>query len=190
MLSHVPHFELYSPITRDTLRLAIDEAKSTNTPVAIRYPNAAEDEGVLEALYKNGAPKTLGIAASFNAGERNKIFITYGSITPKVVAAMQILEKQGISTGVIALEKLRPYKNTAELILPYIKDAEKIVFVEEGIKNGGAAEALREELTALGYDTKSYNIVAIDDSFASPNERADLYDWLGMSPEALSKHFI
>ena len=190
MLSHVPHFELYSPITRDTLRLAIDEAKNSNNPVAIRYPNAAEDEGVLEALYKNGAPKSLGIAASFNAGERNKMFITYGSITPKVVEAMKILEEKGISTGVIAIERLRPYKNTAELILPYIKDAEKIVFVEEGIKNGGAAEALREELTALGYDNKNYNIVAIDDSFASPNERVDLYDWLGMSPEALSKHFI
>ncbi len=189
-LSHVPGVELYSPITRDTLRLALDEALVSKNPTAIRYPNAAEDDGVIAALYKNGAPEKLGIATSFKPGEARKIFICYGSITPKVVEAMKILEDKNIQVGVIAIEKLRPYKAAAELILPFISGAEKIVFVEEGIKSGGAAEALREELIGLGYNTENYGIVAIDDNFASPDECVDLYDYLGMSPKALSEHFI
>ncbi len=189
-LSHVPGFEIYSPVTRDTLRLALDEALVSENPVAIRYANAAEDDATLSLLYPNGAPEKLGIAASFKPGDEKKIFITYGNITSRVVKACELLKNSGISVGVIAIEKLRPYKNVAELILPYIKDAEKLVFVEEGIKNGGAAVTLREELIKLGYNTQNYEIVAIDDNFASPSLPCELYEYLGMSPEALSKHFI
>ena len=190
LLSHVPGIELYSPITRDTLRLAMDEALVSQNPVAIRYANAAEDDEVISALYSGGAPKKLGIAASFLPGECDNIFITYGVVTANVVKASAILGKEGIKAGVIAIEKLRPYKSAAELLLPFIKTAKKIVFVEEGIKNGGAGMILFEELSKLGASLESrYEIVAIDDNFAAPKELCDLYEYLGLSPRALSEHF-
>ena len=189
-LSHVPGIEIYSPISRESLRLALDEALVSKNPTAIRYPNAPEDEGVLKMLFKNSAPERLGIAASFDAGECDKIFITYGAITSRVVSAAEILLKKGVKVGVIAIEKLRPYKKAAELILPYVQNASKVVFAEEGIKNGGAAVNLREELILLGFNAETYKIVAIDDNFASPDKVCELYDYLGLSPEKLSEHFI
>ena len=190
-LSHVPGFEIYSPVTRDTLRLAIEESKNSANPIAIRYANASESEELLNFLYKDGAPRALGIAASFTPGECDKIFITYGNIAENVVKAAKALNACGVRVGVILLEKLRPYKKLAELVMPYLSGASKIVFVEEGIKNGGAAMLLREELSALGYDFfAEYKIVAVDDNFASPDTPCDLYDYLGMSCEALMRHFI
>ncbi len=190
-LSHVPGIEIFSPITADTLRLSMDEALAASVPTAIRYANKAEDERILAMLYPMGAPKKLGIAASFKPGECENIFITYGNIASNVVRAAEILSERGIKTGVIAIEKLRPYKCAAELILPYLTGARKIVFVEEGIKNGGAGMLLREELLSFGYGfTADYEIVAIDDNFASPDAPCEIYDYLGMSPEALAKHFI
>jgi len=190
-LSHVPGFEIYAPATADTLRIAMEEALESDAPVAIRYANAGEDERVLEVLYPNGVQRKLGIAASFKPGEARYVFITYGNITSRVVRAKDLLKERGIEAGVITIEKLRPYKNAAELILPYVSGAEKIVFVEEGIKNGGAGMLLREELFDLGFDfTKTKcEIAAIDDNFANPKEICELYDYLGLSPLKLSEHF-
>ena len=189
-LSHVPGIEIYSPVTRDTLRLAMDEALLSKNPIAIRYANSSEDTNVLSELYPNGAPQKLGIAVNFAPGDAERIFICYGNITSKVVSAVKILREKGREVGIIAIEKLRPYNKTAELILPYLDSASKVVFVEEGIKNGGAGQLIFEELKKLGVNTQNYENIAIDDNFAIPKEACELYDYLGMSPEKLSEHFI
>ena len=191
-LSHVPGVEIFAPITNDSLRLAIDEAMKSSCPTAIRYANATEDEAVIKVLYPDGTKTPLGVRASFKPGEAEKIFISYGSIISKVIKARELLSEKGVSAGVIAIEKLRPYKNAASLIFPYIEGAQKIVFVDEGIKNGGAAMILREYLSDIGFDFSKteYEIVAIDDNFVNPQKACDLYDYLGMSPERLAEHFI
>ena len=94
--------------------------------------------------------------------------------------------------GTVLLEVLKPYPIVARSILPYIKGARRIVFCEEGIKSGGAAMLLREELIKLGFDMSSceYIIAAIDDNFASPDTPCELYDYVGLSPEKLADKMI
>ena len=72
------------------------------------------------------------------------------------------------------------------------EDDEHIVFAEEGIRNGGAGMLIRDALIKEGFDFSAvrYEIAAIDDSFASPDEPCDLYDFVGLSPKILSEKFL
>ena len=69
-----------------------------------------------------------------------------------------------------------------------ISSAKRVVYAEEGIRNGGAAEITREELISLGFDLSrtEYIIAAINDNFASPSVLCDLYDFVGLSAEKLA----
>ena len=94
-----------------------------------------------------------------------------------------------MNVGVILLESLKPYGPVAEKLLPILSSAKRVVYAEEGIKNGGAAEITREELILRGMDMSKteYRIAAIDDSFASPKNICELYDFIGLSPEKLAE---
>ena len=66
--------------------------------------------------------------------------------------------------------------------------AERILFVEEGIKNGGYSMLTERELKRMKeFENTVIDIAAIDDNFASPNEKCDLYDYVGLSPQKLAK---
>ena len=120
------------------------------------------------------------------------IFVTYGQIISRVREAEKMLQDKGYSVGVILVETLKPYKPVAELIYKLTEGAKRILYVEEGIKNGGAAETTRGALFDLGFDLNKteYKIAAIDDSFASPSELCDLYDYVGLSSEKLADKMI
>ena len=61
------------------------------------------------------------------------------------------------------------------------------MYVEEGIKNGGAAMITESKLREMGLDSEktNYDIVAIDDSFASPESPCDIYDYVGISAKKI-----
>ena len=75
----------------------------------------------------------------------------------------------------------------AAKLLPIVCGAKRVVYAEEGIRNGSAAEITRAELISLGLDLSKteYRIAAIEDNFASPDTPCDLYDYVGLSKEKL-----
>ena len=103
-----------------------------------------------------------------------------------------MLKSNGEDVGTILLEILKPYDLIAHKALDYLGKAEKIVFVEEGIRNGGAAMLFMDALGKLGFDFSktSYEIVAIDDNFASPECPCDIYDYLGLSAQKIMEKMM
>lgn len=191
-LSHIPSMTVYAPITYGSLRAALDEAHNLKTPVAIRYSNSSENPNVVNAFYPEGDYSHFGVRADFTASKAPKyVFITYGNLINKVLSAKKILEDKGICSGIIVLERLKPYSRIAEQIFEHISSADAVLFAEEGIKCGGAAMSISGELMALGFDVRRrYAIAAIDDNFASPEMECDLYDYLGLSPSALAEKIL
>ncbi len=192
-LSHIPNMTVISPITYSALDRAIDYAKDSDSPVAIRYPNACESDKIVNAFYNDENRNKLGAKADFNFyNPPERVFITYGSLATRVLEAENIVKDIHPSTGTVLLEVLKPYSIVAKSIIPYIKYAKRIVFAEEGILSGGAGMLLREELIKQGFDFGKceYHICAIDDNFASPDYPCELYDYLGLSPIKLAKKMI
>jgi 1-deoxy-D-xylulose-5-phosphate synthase len=185
-LSHVPGMTVLSPITFGSLLASLDFANKIDTPIAIRYPNSTENPDVANTFYPSGDYDCFGVRFSFNKTQRPKyLFITYGNIINQVLLAEKIMKKEGHDIGIILIEALKPYEFAVKEILPYVKDAKSVLFVEEGIKNGGAGMILKSALSELGVFVNNFKIQAIDDSFAMPSEPCDLYEYLDMTPEKL-----
>ncbi len=188
-LSHIPGISIASPATYESLKLSIEAASASSAPFAVRYPNKSECERVAVEFYGNSECE-LSLKANFKKDSApERVYVTYGTICENVLSATDILKAQGIFAGVILLEILKPYGEVAKKAMPYLSGCKKIVFVEEGIKNGGAGMLFLDALHSLGFDLSkcSYDIIAIDDNFASPDELCDLYDYVGLSPKKIAE---
>ena len=188
-LSHIPELEIIAPSDYASLKRSVEYAYLAETPIAIRYPNSSESTKIAEHFeYIN---EKLGIKLDFDPSmPPDKIFVTYGSIADNVIDAKNMLSKRGINVGVILLEKIKPYDKSVAFMKRVISRGTHVVYVEEGIKNGGAAMITRSLLYEAGalYGVK-FDIAAIDDGFANPSAPCDLYDYVGLSKEKLAAYF-
>ena len=188
-ISHIPNMTLLAPASYESLCEMTHIAVGLNGPVAVRYPNASEPGEILKRFVPVLKDPLCKISADFSLDNIPEyVFITYGSLVEKVVSAADILRNVGMNVGVILVESLKPYGPVAEKLLPILSSAKRVVYAEEGIRNGGAAEITRDELILRGMDMSKteYRIAAIDDSFASPVTICDIYDFVGLSAEKLA----
>lgn len=187
-LSHIPNITILSPITYGSLRAALGVAKNAISPIAIRYPNSAENPRIDEMFYSDKKYENFGIRLSFSENAYPEyLLITYGKITDRVILAYDILKSRGVDVGIILLERLKPYRDIAKKLKEYVVASRKALFIEEGIKNGGCGMILESELISLGSELcEKYEILAIDDNFASPKEPIEVYESLGFSPQQIA----
>ena len=185
-LSHIPEMEIYAPASFEALSRLVDNDNSK--PVAIRYHNAPELDFVDKEFGEIPAAELPLVRADFTSGNSKKlVFITYGNILAEVYKAKTALTACGIDVGIILVEKIKPYADSCGRIYDLISSADHVVYVEEGIKNGGAAMITGNSLIEMGVDTSktTYDIIAIDDNFAAPEQITDIYDYVGLSAEKI-----
>ncbi len=191
-LSHIPGVEIMSPADYEGLKRCISAAYELPCPTAVRYPNASEHLSVCERFGGAKLYTESNIRCDFDIEKPpQNIFVTYGQIVGEVIKAENILKSKGIDSGIILIEKVKPYKPSADFVCEFL-DGKNILYVEEGIKNGGAGMIMCNMLAesgALG-KCRSFNIAAIDENFANPDFKCDLYDYVGLSAEKLASHFI
>ena len=189
-LSHIPNIQILAPITYGSVLRSVEIAKEFNSPIAIRYPNSEENSEIVDIFYPDGDYTDFGVRTSFTPSDHVEyIFVTYGGVVKNVIEADKILKNEGLTSGIILLEWLKPYNDIAKRLINILKQAKRIVFVEEGIKNGGAGMLLADALAKLGMNLDNrYSICAIDDNFASPDKICDIYDYLNLSAAALAEN--
>ena len=191
LLSAMPGVKIFAPSSFSSLREMMAGLSKLEGAVAIRYPNDKEPEySPSEFRRYSGEFSPL-----LNFDEKNPpeyVFVTYGGLLERVLSATQILASRGIRCGVIVVETIKPENESARLIMQLSGAVKRIVYAEEGIKRGGAAESLLSTLVESGFDFSKteYIISAIDDNFASPTEPCDLYDYVGLSAEKLAKRMV
>ncbi len=167
-LSGVPNIEIYTPVTYDTLSKAIDTAYNKGVPCAIRYPRGAENSEIKDVFYPNGYDGVLDLRCDFDYDENTKcVIVTYGDIVTEALKAEKLFAAVGVKCGTVLLEKLKPYSEIAPKLSAVIPEScDTVIFLEEGILNGGAAACIYEKLRQLPtFDRKRYIIKAIDEDF-------------------------
>ncbi len=197
-LSQIPNIKLYAPITRHTLRNAMEEALRSNVPCAIRYPSGYEDASVSEMFYGNAVPGGIGIRNDFlhspkdSPEQLDAVIITHGRIVKEAMAASEILKKQGKQIGILLLEQIKPYHEIAAQLLPLLpKKACKILFLEEEIRAGGMGMMLSETLSHFEImQNKSVTVMAIDDNFGIPKCREPILKTVGLDRESIVQNIL
>ena len=192
-LSSIPGITVLAPITYGSLSQAIRYSYELDAPVAVRYPNSEEDNRIVEAFYSDNCYSDPFVRINFDkSAPPELIFVSYGNITARALEAEMLLRSSGYSAGTILVELIKPYDRVAEFINDVAKDAKRVLYVEEGIKNGGAGMITLSKLSELGFDRISdrFDIVAIDDDFVIPDIECNLYDYAGFAPAYLAEKMI
>lgn len=161
MLLNIPGIVLYSPATFLELRWAMEQALYWEDGVCgVRYPRGGQDAD-LAALTKAQDWQLLGES-------REKLIVTYGRISAEAVKAAKEL-----GASVLKLTRIFPIHADAFALM---KEAERILFVEEGIQTGGLGQYVGAKLLEEGYKGQ-YKLRGVDNCFvpqATPAEATAL----------------
>ena len=185
MLSQVPNMTLYAPASYDSLRKALIEANSLNFPCAIRYNKGAEIESIVKEFksYNN----KFGIKINFTiSDDLDVIIITHGAIAEEAIKAKNILLNEGISVGIILVEKIMPYNSLVDDLLTILpKKSIKIITLEQEIKAGGFGMMLFDKLSQKDImQNKKFDIIALEDTLGDKYED-DIYKSFGLDANSI-----
>lgn len=170
-LSEIPGIRIYAPITLCALRRAMSEAFEAACPAAIRYPNEREDPQVCRHFYPDGEAAPLGLKADFDPQDPvDAVIVVHGRMVRVAMRAQERLAEQGIRVGILLLEVLAPYEETAERVCAALPSGPcGVLFLEEEIRRGGMGMLLSDALDGKAVmHNKKTKVLALDDPFASP----------------------
>lgn len=190
-LSQIPGMTIYTPATYEGLRHSLREALADGKMCAVRYPAGKENPQIKRAFYEEGFG-TDGIGLRSTLPENSKpdlLIVTHGKIAAQALSAADALAEQGIRCGIALLEKLKPYGECAERLVPYMPSEKgSIIFLEEEIRAGGMGICLSDEMRRRGMlDGYMYEIMATDDSFAVQEKKENIYDTAKISAQFIVK---
>ncbi len=167
-LSQIPNMTIYTPATIGALRAAMDAAYHSDLPSAIRYPSGTESRAVVERFYADGSYTSPCAVCDYDTAKSlDIVIITHGRIVCEAMKAAEQLEQQGVSTGIILLEMLKPYETTVETIVGLLPNQDcGVVFLEEELYSGGMGMHI-SDLMVRRYQFASDHVIciAVEDSF-------------------------
>ena len=189
-LSQIPNITIYTPVTVEGLHRAMISAFYSGLPSAIRYANVCENARIVRDFYSDkDIQRKPTVLSDFCVGDDlSAVIVTYGKIVEEAVKASDCLKTDNINSGVVLLEYLKPYDKLCNDIMQIIPSTVKvIIFLEEGIKNGGAGMILRDMMMENArMNNVTIDVLAIDDSFAVQKKGETAYESAGIS----RKHIV
>ncbi len=191
-LSGIPGITIFAPASYDSLKNITGIAAKANSPLAIRY-SGSESTIAREKFFSIARPVGFGTSVDFDISSPPEyVFVTYGRILDNVIKAADFIREKGLSVGIVLSEVIKPYDHISNVLMKLNGKAKRILYVEEGIENGGAAVLTMNYIRKIGFDFSSteYRIAAIDDDFLSPTHLVDLYDLAGLAPTKLVEKMI
>ena len=169
MLAALPDAHITAPMSYASLRRFLEQSFDAGGLYAIRYPKGAPDDALYEKFTAYSAPEAP-LKTDFQplTDEKDVLIVTYGRIAAEALGAEEALSVLGIPTGIVLLEELTPFDRRAgEIQLLAGPLTRMIVYLEEGIYNGGAGMILCEEMReACCQSGILQKILAIRDPFA------------------------
>ena len=192
-LSEIPNMKIYTPMTRTGLRLSLEAALQSATPCAIRYSNGYEDGEVKAMFYGTEEPREISVRKNYDAPDAmDSIIVTHGRIVKEAMKAVSLLAEQGKKVGILLLEQLKPYDETASMILPLLPEkACKILFLEEEIRTGGMGMLLSDALSKHPEaQNKEMILMAIDESFVVQEKNESILKTAGLDADSIASKLL
>lgn len=190
-LSELCDITVYEPVFYSSFQAMMKKALSENGLYAIRYPKGGEmDEfkaGFVKSGYENNTSENFDILAfgeTKNGKMPENIVITYGRVASEAFKAADILKSNDINLGIVVMETLKPLERQAKLIAEILSQNKngKVVFLEEGIYEGGVAMLLHEMLLDMGVlEAKKCKILALRGEIPEQAPLEHLYEKCGIS---------
>jgi 1-deoxy-D-xylulose-5-phosphate synthase len=174
----IPNLTVMAPSDENELQNMLKTAFTVQGPVAIRYPR-----GEAQGIEMDKEPKTMPVGKSLVRKQGKDVWLfAIGSTVYPAMKAAQLLEKEGVSAGVVDIRFLKPFDS--ELLLTLARSTGKVAVVEENSVIGGLTSAVSELLA--GKDIQIHKI-ALPDIFVEQGNVKILRDKYGLSEEKIAK---
>lgn len=136
MLSCIPGMTIYSPSCYEELRICLSEAiYDCGGPVAVRYPRGNDTSEFDKS--------SLNCSYTHISRESSVLAVTYGRIWDNLYKAYE-------SSGGFDMLKLTKIYPICDEVIEICRGYKKVIFFEEGIKNGGIGMLLAARLSQYG----------------------------------------
>ena len=176
-LTSIPGFTVLCPASFAELRTMLHQALfEIDGPVAIRYPRGGE--GVF-----NADTSTQAVVRMRDGCQA--VLITYGTLVEQALSAAEELERSGISTRVVKLNRIAPLDTAA--ILRETEGAETVLILEDCFENGSVGQQLAAAMEEAGQSCSHTILQNLKDHFAPEGTVDQLRHRFGLDADGVVK---
>lgn len=173
-LSHLPGFTILSPSDKEDFEKMLDFAlNNCNGPVAIRYPRGKMPEDSWKE------PRKTAVSPALRKSGEDVLIIATGAVVKDAIAAAEILENSGVSTGVLDIGAIKPLDK--DVLAEYCKNKRKVATLEDNVISGG----LGQQISCLA--DCPVKIFAYPDEPIVQGSVVEIKIKYGLSPEQIAK---
>ena len=174
LMRGIPHMQVFAPANMDDLAETLPKILASPEPCYIRYPAATPIQyGATTTNRKFGIGKSNWVKNGSDV-----VILTYGLLLREAIIAHDILEAEGISTGIIDIRWLKPFDE--ETVLEAIANAGLVVTLEDHFLTGGLYSILSELLVKRGTMARVMPI-ALEERWFKPALLPDLLQYEGFT---------
>ncbi len=174
MLSCVPGAEIWSPETYEEMRFSFENAFCSKGIAAVRYPRGGGKES-------ESSMERRGEMCISSPDKADVIIITYGRTAQNAREAAGLLE----GTGVCVIKLIKVFPFDAEEILPLVKNAKLIYFLEESMECGCLSQKYAAALAQKGVRSR-FVFRTLGSSFIPHGSIEYLYGMRGFLPAQIA----
>ncbi len=176
----IPNLIVMAPSDEGELADMLATAVACDGPCAIRYPRA-RGRGI---LMKN-TPEAMPIGRARMVAEGTDVLIiAVGSMVNPSIEASAILNREGISVGVMDARFVKPLDR--DLIVSKAAATGVVLTIEEGILAGGFGTSILELFSEEGLQNMITARMGIPDVFVEHGTRSELLKELGLCAEGIA----
>ncbi|MDH6534930.1 1-deoxy-D-xylulose-5-phosphate synthase [Parabacteroides sp. 52] len=180
-LRPIPHLIISSPLNEIDLRNLMYTAYiAADGPFVIRYPRG---KGEKKDWRNKMQVLPVGKGKKLHEGKDIAI-LSIGPIGNEVIKAIEEVEKEGLSVAHYDMIYLKPIDE--ELLHEVGKRFQKIITVENGVKQGGLGTVVIEFMSENGY-TPHLQRIGVGDHFVEHGSIAELYKLCGMDAGSIAE---
>lgn len=173
----IPNMVVMAPKDENELQHMLKTALYSGKPCSIRYPRGS---GENVPLSENFETLPIGKGELLKKGA-DVVLLAIGSMVYPSLHAAHLIEKEGISCGVVNMRFVKPIDT--ELLQQLRAETGIFVTVEENVLAGGFGSAVMEALE--GTDARIHRI-GIPDQFVEQGPQNVLRELVGLSPEKIA----
>lgn len=175
----LPNMTIIAPADADEMGRLMPLTLDYDGPIYIRLAKGGDS-----IVSPENVPFKIGKAIAVKEG-KDATIITTGVTLQPAVEASNILEKRGVSAGVLHMHTVKPIDTDA--VLNVCESAQALVTVEEGTLMGGLGSAVAEIIAKAGMNPPvKFGQIGIPDVFCERyGSQAQLMEYYGITADAI-----
>ncbi len=174
-LTGIPGFTVLCPSSLSELRSMTRQALfEIQGPVALRYPRGGEGHFTQDT----GSQAVVRLRDGHQA-----VLVSYGILINQVLDAAERLERDGISTRVVKLNRIAPLDTSA--LLRELDGADTVLVLEDCFENGSIGQQIAALLAESGRQCRRVILQNLKDRFAPEGTVEQLQERFGLDADGV-----